>query len=129
MKPWFTEVIKLSPDYPPDLVVYRIEGSLARPHLDDFFRRLAVHIAGFRTVILDMAGLTDFGHAAFDRFLALSRELALRDRQLVLTGLPQLLFDHQIKTAMGQKEIRFHGTLEEALAALSGGGSAPAAGR
>ncbi len=112
-------IAKLDPSLSPGIAIFSVHGSLERVNLDDFFRRLAVEAAGFDTVVLEMGGVAALGQAAVDRFIALSREMALRERRLCLVGLPPSLFQHQIKTAMTQREIRFHETLEEALVALT----------
>lgn len=121
MRPWLEPVARLSADLPPDLALYAVRGDLARSNLDEFFRRLAFETAGFRTIILDMTEVGELGQSAVDRFAELACEMEIRGRRLALASLPASLYRHQIRTAAGRcaRGIRFHETVEEALAALA----------
>lgn len=116
MKPRLEPVLKLAAGHPSDLLVLRVHGSLERAQLDDFFRRLAFESSGARALVLDMSGVDSFGHAAFDRFCALARDMDLRGRRLALAALPPLLYRHQIRTAIcGDGALAFHETVEAAV--------------
>lgn len=118
MKPTLREKIRLSPDYPEDWIVFEVIGSLQGMEKTIFFRDLQFTAAKYGVIFLDMSRLMTLSPSALDDFIRFNQQLNISNRKLVLTGLPDQIFDHHVRLIDGLGDLRFFKTVEEALETL-----------
>jgi anti-anti-sigma regulatory factor len=118
LKPYIKEIIKLSPDYPEELVVLEIIGSLSNKYSLELFKKISLITSKFTYVVIVMSNVMMISPSVIDKFTHLAVELDIRGKKLTFVNFPSEMYTHQIKMYGVKEELYLFKSIEDALKSL-----------
>ena len=118
MKPYIKEIIKLSPDYPEELVVFEIIGALSNKYSLELFKKINLIVSKFTYIVVDMSNIMTISPSVIDKFVHLAVEIDIRGKKLAFVNFPSEMYIHQIKMHGVKEELYLFKSIDEALKSL-----------